>query len=107
MIIVLLKILLSNVTILGALNNDKNGATAPTDIEDIKPADETMPPRNINLCRHLSSLTGNTRSEDADSTDKTLEELNAIRTREITSKAISAFILIILKWFRLSRWSAP
>lgn len=38
-----------------------------------------------------------------DEADPVLEELNSIRLREISSKAISAILLMLLKWFKLSR----
>ena len=41
-------------------------------------------------------------ADDADP-KMTLEELNALRTREITGKAVSGILLLILKWFKLSR----
>jgi len=34
---------------------------------------------------------------------KQWEELDTIRTREITSKAVTALFLVLLKWFRVSR----
>jgi Domain of unknown function (DUF3402) len=44
--------------------------------------------------------------DDADP-KMTLEELNALRTREITGKAVSGILLLILKWFKLSRKYSP
>lgn len=35
--------------------------------------------------------------------DIAAEELNAVRTREITSKAVSGVLLMLLKWFKISR----
>jgi hypothetical protein len=32
-----------------------------------------------------------------------IEEIEAVRSREITAKAVSAILLIILKWFKVSR----
>ena len=42
-------------------------------------------------------------SENGDGTDPEVEELNAIRTREVTFKAISGIVIMLLKWFKLSR----
>ena len=39
--------------------------------------------------------------------DSGLEELNAVRSREISAKAISGILLLLLKWFKLSRMSPP
>lgn len=33
----------------------------------------------------------------------TIDEIDVIRHREITSKAVSAIILLTLKWFKVSR----
>ena len=35
-----------------------------------------------------------------------LDEIDVIRHREITSKAVSAILLLTLKWFKVSRESA-
>ena len=42
-------------------------------------------------------------SEAENHTDSAIDELNAVRLREITSKAVSGILLMLLKWFRLSR----
>ncbi len=42
-------------------------------------------------------------SESGDVPDVAAEELNAVRAREITSKAVSGSLLMLLKWFRISR----
>lgn len=36
----------------------------------------------------------------------TLDEIDVIRHREITSKAVSAILLLVLKWFKVSRTSS-
>ncbi len=46
-------------------------------------------------------------SEDADAADKhpamSVEELDGVRAREITVKAVSGMLLLLLKWFKISR----
>lgn len=42
-------------------------------------------------------------TDNEDDTHTAVEELNAVRSREIVSKAVSGILLILLKWFRLSR----
>lgn len=37
--------------------------------------------------------------------DASVEELNALRLREISSKSVSGIIMLLLKWFKLSRKS--
>lgn len=41
-----------------------------------------------------------------DDSEPSPEELDAARTREITQKAVSAIMLLLLKWFKLSRESS-
>lgn len=38
-----------------------------------------------------------------DMSDTSGEDIDAARTREITSKAMTAILLLLLKWLRLSR----
>jgi len=35
--------------------------------------------------------------------DLPVEDLDALRTREITSKAVSGILLTLMKWFKVSR----
>ena len=36
-----------------------------------------------------------------------IEEVDAMRTREITAKAVSGILLLLLKWFKVSRKQTP
>lgn len=45
----------------------------------------------------------NNNSANMDNTDPSPEELDAARTREITAKAVSGIMLLLLKWLKLSR----
>lgn len=47
----------------------------------------------------------NTAGANVDNPDPTPEELDATRTREITAKAVSGIMLLLLKWLKLSRES--
>jgi hypothetical protein len=38
-----------------------------------------------------------------DAADLPIEDLDALRTREITGKAVSGILLTLLKWFKVSR----
>lgn len=40
---------------------------------------------------------------NADAHELSIEELDATRTREITAKAVSGIMLLLLKWLKLSR----
>ena len=43
--------------------------------------------------------------EPLHTTPPTLDEIDVTRHREITSKAVSAILLLVLKWFKVSRES--
>lgn len=52
----------------------------------------------------VNGLTNGQASESPEgAADTSVEVLNAVRTREITSKAVSGALLMLLKWFRISR----
>ncbi|KAK6910328.1 hypothetical protein I203_104360 [Kwoniella mangroviensis CBS 8507] len=79
-VIVLLKLLLATVTSPGATGVNlatgmPQGVASPT--QEVPPAEENVPPR-------------------------TKEEIDIARHREITSKAVSAILLLLLKWFKAS-----
>lgn len=38
-----------------------------------------------------------------DTSEMAIDEIEAFRSREITSKAVSGILLILLKWFKVSR----
>nr|XP_018263299.1 uncharacterized protein I303_04793 [Kwoniella dejecticola CBS 10117]OBR85457.1 hypothetical protein I303_04793 [Kwoniella dejecticola CBS 10117] len=79
-VIVLLKLLLATVTSPGATGGNlatglPQGVTSPT--QEVPPTQENLPP-------------------------PTKEEIDIARHREITSKAVSAILLLLLKWFKAS-----
>lgn len=80
-VIVLLKLLLATVTGTGAQGSQlSTGGMAPplgSPTQDMPPQQEALPP-------------------------PTKEEIDIARHREITSKAVSAIILLLLKWFKAS-----
>lgn len=45
----------------------------------------------------------NNASANVDNAEPSPEELDAARTREITAKAVSGIMLLLLKWLKLSR----
>lgn len=49
--------------------------------------------------------TNNNAGANTDNPELTSEELDAARTREITAKAVSGIMLLLLKWLKLSRES--
>ena len=58
---------------------------------------------NPNPSAHLNGMVNGQLADHEDGAAPILEELNGIRSREITSKAVSGILLILLKWFKISR----
>lgn len=105
-VIVFLKIVLTNVSAL--VNNQGNGQNGASG------RSVTLGPlRNSALTCYSESFVGpnggapsfNNEAEDLDC-DATVDELDNIRVREITGKAISGSLLLLLKWFKRSRKSS-
>jgi hypothetical protein len=42
-----------------------------------------------------------------ETSDLPIDEIEAMRSREITAKAVSGILLVLLKWFKVSRRLAP
>lgn len=59
--------------------------------------------RANNSSVNMNSMANGQLAENEDGTDPVVEELNALRSKEITTKAVSGILLILLKWFKLSR----
>lgn len=59
--------------------------------------------RTNNSSANINGMANGQLAENEDGTDPVVEELNALRSREITTKAVSGVLLILLKWFKLSR----
>jgi hypothetical protein len=60
--------------------------------------------RKSGLSTHLHINTDlQTAQEAPPAPPPTLDEIDVTRHREITSKAVSAILLLILKWFKVSR----
>ena len=109
-VIVLLKVILSNITALTPQTSGQNSLPCP--LLFLGESDGRMPKRNLNLVQNMHSAVhaqhGNSQNEnapngeDCDGADPALAELNLVRLREITSKAITSIFLMLLKWFKLS-----
>lgn len=98
-VMVLWKILLSSVSALVA-QNGQNG------LPNGFPEDGEAPNRkrpNHDSSAHLNGVANGQLADNEDGTDPVVEELNGVRSREITSKAVSGVLLLLLKWFKLSR----
>jgi uncharacterized protein DUF3402 len=104
-VIVLLKVILTNVGAMVHQSNGQNGHGLGY------PSSSTIASWfafHTDLARNnYSALNGchagqNSLSADSNS-DAAIEELDNIRLREITGKAVSASLLLLLKWFKRSR----
>ncbi|MCJ1416250.1 Factor arrest protein 11 [Xylographa parallela] len=98
-VIVLLKIFLSNVTALGG--QGQNGAPNSFVLPDAANEEIRLPKSNLNLARQINGMVNGERNE-GEAADSAVVELNVVRCREITSKAIAGILLMLLKWFKLS-----
>ena len=99
LIIVLWKEMFHNVSALvatGGASNQTNGSDEGLD-------GGMKRKTNANSSASLNALANGHLEEEG--VDPTIENLNDIRIREITSKAVSGTLLIMLKWFKLSRKS--
>ncbi|KAJ0425312.1 hypothetical protein BJY00DRAFT_275168 [Aspergillus carlsbadensis] len=85
-VIVFLKIVLTNVSAL--VNNQSNGQNGAATSESFNGANGAVPSFNHDL-------------EDLNC-DAAIDELDNVRLREITGKAISGSLLLLIKWFKRS-----
>ncbi len=99
--VVFWKLVFSHVSSLVAQNGRdglQNGTSFPED-----GLNEGKRRANTNSSGNINGMANGQLAENEDGTDPVVEELNALRSREITTKAVSGVLLILLKWFKLSR----
>ena len=98
------KAIFANVSALVAQSNGPNGLPNNLSFPEDN-SDSAQGKRKVNGASavHLNGLATGQLADNEDVTDPIVEELNAVRLREITSKAISGLLLMLLKWFKLSR----
>lgn len=97
--IVLLKAVLANVTALITQPMNQQGGLAPGYRSEVNlrasevnlRANRQQDPANIPL------------PNTVDPSELPIDEIEAMRSREITAKAVSGILLILLKWFKVSR----
>ena len=94
--------MLSNVTALGNQASIQNGLLESLTFSEKEGSDKRLPKSNLNLAKQMNGMVNGDRSGD-ENANPALVELNATRLREITSKAIAGILLMLLKWFKLSR----
>ena len=100
---VLWRALFSNVSALVA-QNGQNGM--PNGISFGEDGDAPGKKRtNPNSSANINAMANGQVPDNDDGIDPIVEELNAVRSREIISKAVSGVLLILLKWYKVSRKS--
>lgn len=97
-VLVLLKLLLATVS---ATSNNQNPQSATN--SNFPPGVGGPPGESRRLIHTTFSLTSATDSEQPPQPPPSLEDIDVMRHREITSKAVSAILLLTLKWFKASR----
>lgn len=90
-VIVLLKAVLANVTAL--ITQPQNGQNGQSSFSAGSNGTGQRRPTEQNGSAHPTN----------DAANLSVEELEALRAREITSKAVSGILLMMLKWFKISR----
>ncbi|KAL8921613.1 MAG: hypothetical protein Q9172_003938 [Xanthocarpia lactea] len=104
LVLVLWKIVFTNVSYLVTQANGLNGLAVPNGISSPDDNPDTGPMKrklNPDIAPHGGMANGNS-AEFEHEPDPVIEELNATRLREISTKAISAILLMLLRWFKLS-----
>ena len=101
----LLKVILLNVTALTVSTSGPSGTPGAFALPNLreKEGSPRLPRSNRNLAKQLRNLGNGVNTDNDHTADQGVEELNAVRLREITSKAIAGTILLLLRWFKLSR----
>lgn len=101
--IVLLKAVLINITVIVSQapgpqqSQQQPGALA----NGARPNGGAAPPRGLDAANGAAGPGGRSPGEPS------ADDVDAARTREITTKAISAILLLLLKWLKVSRKSGP
>jgi hypothetical protein len=98
LVIVLLKAVLANVTALITLPMGQSQGLAPAFRSELN-LRNSVPAQSRAQDPALVPLPTNS----VDPVDLPIDEIEAMRSREITAKAVSGIILILLKWFKVSR----
>ncbi|KAI9822226.1 MAG: Factor arrest protein 11 [Thelocarpon impressellum] len=103
LVIVLLKVVLANVT---SLITQPNGTTGQNGLAPGFQAHEQSngvgPPRARGNTGSMQDPLNEHNGGPADMAGLSIDELDAMRSREITSKAVSGLLLLLLKWFKVS-----
>ena len=107
-VIVLLKVVLANVTALVTQmnGNGQNGTSFGfAGQENTDTNGQAKAKTNINPGRQANGNMNGQIGGGDESLASAVEELNALRLREISTKAVSGVLLLLLKWFKICRRS--
>lgn len=96
-VMVLLKVILSNVTTLITQMSGQNGLQSGFQFQEGQNGDGQQ---------KIDGLNG-TNGVHQQTTPPTADELDAIRNQEITAKAVSGVLIMLLRWFKVSRMPFP
>ena len=102
LIVVLWKELFQNVSAL-VTSNGPNGMTNGVEDSSFDAAGKRK--TNPNSSASLSAMANGLLLDSDETNDLAVENLNDTRSREISAKAVSGILLLLLKWFKLSRKS--
>ena len=102
MVVVLWKLAFANVSTMVA-QNGPNGLPNGLSFGEENPDLPGKRKRDSNPAMNMNGVEHGQLAENGDGTDPEVEELNTVRTREITFKALSGSVILLLKWFKLSR----
>lgn len=101
--IVLGKVTFANVSAMISQTNGLNGMQSGSPFPDDNADPQAKRKSNPNSAIQLNGLANGQHPDYEDGNDLAIEDLNAARSREITSKAVSGIVITLLKWFKLSR----
>lgn len=101
--IVLGKVTFANVSAMVSQTNGLSGMQSGSPFPDENADPQGKRKSNPNSAIQLNGMTNGQHPEYEDGSDLAIEDLNAARSREITSKAVSGIVITLLKWFKLSR----
>lgn len=100
--------MLANVTALFSQPSQalgQNGLGPPFQPQDQANGNEQGPGKNRenNGGRAVDGCAENENNEGEENSLVTIEDVEAARSREISAKAVSGLLLLLLKWFKVSR----
>ncbi|KAI9827996.1 MAG: hypothetical protein M1819_006839 [Sarea resinae] len=104
-VIVLLKLILANVTALvtqpnGSMGTNGYGPGFPMQ-DPTAAASQPRAGANVNRRQMNGTENGQEKAAQQDA-QKMIDELDSVRSQEITAKAVSGLLILLLKWFKIS-----